>query len=126
MRISDWSSDVCSSDLVYLRRCRPRQVDADGPVLRRSAGGEETPGAFPCLHAGGACRHLPLSPAARRRSGKEEGRRRSDPAGGEEDRGFGLAAVLRRPDRKSVVSGKSVEVREDLGVRRISKKQKKK
>src|SRR3546814_10367827 len=68
MRISDWSSDVCSSDLpaagavpagrrgylaaeaqlwpqaragaagpVYLRRCRPRQVDADGPEIGRAS-----------------------------------------------------------------------------------------
>src|SRR3546814_7698210 len=31
MRISDWSSDVCSSDLLVLRRCR-------GMVLRRRRG----------------------------------------------------------------------------------------
>src|SRR3546814_16768060 len=69
-RISDWSSDVCSSDLV-------------GPVQRREGGGQ---------HGHQQCR------AAQ----------------------HGLA---RRTDRKSVVLGKSVSGRVDLGGRRAIKKQ---
>src|SRR3546814_17209528 len=34
MRISDWSSDVCSSDLRGLEGCGPRQRDRRGPVTR--------------------------------------------------------------------------------------------
>src|SRR3546814_17730755 len=76
MRISDWSSDVCSSDL--------RQDALDRAVEpRRVAAGE--------IGARGAVvRH--------------------------EER------VADEGDRKSVVSGKSVSVRVDLGGRRIIKK----
>src|SRR3546814_15219556 len=76
MRISDWSSDVCSSDLLRAGGRRDRRRDAPGQ--RRGA-------------------------APRRR-----GRR--------------LRRGRRRTDRKSVVSGKSVSVRVDLGGRRIIKK----
>src|SRR3546814_6646297 len=34
MRISDWSSDVCSSDLAE-NRLRNRRLEADGPLLFR-------------------------------------------------------------------------------------------
>src|SRR3546814_17273958 len=76
MRISDWSSDVCSSDL--LARTAPhlaryRTGDADQISFRRV------------------------------------------PAHLFRGRGF------RGPDRKSVVSGKSVSVRVDLGGRRLIK-----
>src|SRR3546814_2863357 len=40
MRISDWSSDVCSSDLLYgpgLLSCVLRQRGMDGPAWRRAA-----------------------------------------------------------------------------------------
>src|SRR3546814_15154255 len=78
MRISDWSSDVCSSDLGPHR---------DMPVLVGKA--------------------RLAQPQARR---VDDGRdRRHDTA-------------LSAPDRKSVVSGKSVSVRVDLGGRRIIKK----
>src|SRR3546814_18434994 len=76
MRISDWSSDVCSSDL---RRARVRQTRR-GAVRRQARA------------AAGECRRLPVA-----------GNRGSE----------------RGPDRKSVVSGKSVSVRVDLGGRRI-------
>src|SRR3546814_18783641 len=76
MRISDWSSDVCSSDLT-----KDEQFMADGEF-------DWLPG------AGGAawtlCEAAPCD-----------------------------ACVTR--DRKSVVSGKSVSVRVDLGGRRIIK-----
>src|SRR3546814_19932906 len=97
MRISDWSSDVCSSDL--LRRIaellgrRGNHLDDAGDVV--DPGGDRLD----------AARRLPR---------------------------HGLPAadlyrdVLRRLDRKSVVSGKSVSVRVDLGGRRFIKTKKKK
>ena len=45
---------------LHLGTGRPRQVDADGPVLRRRAGGQEAPRAFPRVHARGA--GAPASP----------------------------------------------------------------
>src|SRR3546814_21086236 len=53
----------------------------------------------------------------------------AQPVGGQQIHRFcatGLDAVNLLADRKSVVSGKRVQVRVDLGVRRIIKKQKKK
>src|SRR3546814_15216616 len=91
MRISDWSSDVCSSDL-------PRQCAASGPGGRRQHRRH--------YRAVRSARH----PASRR------GLRRAL------HRSQSLLAVT---DRKSVVSGKSVSVRVDLGGRRIIKKKKK-
>src|SRR3546814_8660317 len=38
MRISDWSSDVCSSDLLGVDRQRPRQGDALAHAARKMAG----------------------------------------------------------------------------------------
>src|SRR3546814_13249031 len=83
MRISDWSSDVCSSDLDVLA-------------------------------------WQPLPPFAR---AQRVGRRRLHPAAERSHRGLS-ARHLQLPveDRKSVVSGKSVSVRVDLGGRRIIKK----
>src|SRR3546814_15883685 len=78
MRISDWSSDVCSSDL-------GQQGIVDGSAHFRRQGVE---------------RLGPVEP---------------DAADAIFDEGQNL-------DRKSVVSGKSVSVRVDLGGRRIIKK----
>src|SRR3546814_11659877 len=87
MRISDWSSDVCSSDLVSLpHTCAASCSGAS--VMRRSA----TP----------FTQWLPASPGG----GGAPARRDCPPV----------------RDRKSVVSGKSVSVRVDLGGRRIIKK----
>src|SRR3546814_13360267 len=80
MRISDWSSDVCSSD------------PADG--ARRGVGVR-------------ALRRRPLLPVPRRVRG-----------------GRGPVLAVGQADRKSVVSGKSVSVRVDLGGRRIIQKKK--
>src|SRR3546814_14425389 len=86
MRISDWSSDVCSSDLPCSPPCAARAVCRKPPEARRERN---------CRASGGR---------------KTRGRR--------VDRGGD-------GDRKSVVSGKSVSVRVDLGGRRIiNKKQK--
>src|SRR3546814_11436485 len=90
MRISDWSSDVCSSDLVAART---------RAILRRLLGIAENADA----RTGWQVRLL------RTAGGKPE-------AGQDENRERQLG------DRKSVVEGKSVSVRVDLGGRRIIKK----
>src|SRR3546814_16909814 len=92
MRISDWSSDVCSSDLLpwrfqitvrgnvrHTRRCRRTRILGAGHQIFEQA-----------LAAA-------LAAAA----------------------GFAIAT---QADRKSVASGKSVSVRVDLGGRRITHK----
>src|SRR3546814_15359403 len=101
MRISDWSSDVCSSDLV--QRPGPRDgVQPDRPREARPPVREDP-------HRRG--RYGPDPGRARhRRVLVGAGGRRSDSARGGE--------------RKSVVLGKSVLVRVDLGGRRIIKKKK--
>src|SRR3546814_11163109 len=85
MRISDWSSDVCSSDLGSWRRPSPAR----------------------------ACR---FPPRADKRNARCPSCRRSLPPQSPDDRGS--------QDRKSVVKGKSVSVRVDLGGRRINKTKK--
>src|SRR3546814_16448956 len=84
MRISDWSSDVCSSDLRMRPPRRSRQADQLGsPRLRNGRiRRERAPSALPRLAT------RPMRP--------------SHPS-----------------DRQSVVSGKSVSVRLDLGGRRF-------
>src|SRR3546814_14216412 len=106
MRISDWSSDVCSSDLL-------RQSFEDA---KASTGAEEIESAF------------------------DEARRDARSIGAEPDSGSrtvdaGTAPQLRdapvaapesyEEDRKSVVSGKGVSVRLDLGGRRLLQKKQK-
>src|SRR3546814_20968285 len=99
MRISYWSSDVCSSDL-DLPGCRPTR-----PLPRQSSRGGQI---YKCR--------------ARRR--------RLHATAPSMFRSFGNSAngtvhqsrVFPCPDRKSVVEGKSVSVRVDLGGRRIIKK----
>src|SRR3546814_16273286 len=93
MRISDWSSDVCSSDLGarFPGRCARRGA-AGG-----AGGGADRPRR--ARFAAARSRALSLWPRYRR----------NDDSG----------------DRKSVVSGKSVYVRVDLGGGRIIKKKKK-
>src|SRR3546814_16635194 len=91
MRISDWSSDVCSSDL-----CVEEHAE--------SAGNENQ-------------RHEKDAPHEKRRQQyRIRGSRRTA-----HDLRLGW---LERQDRKSVVSGKSVSDRVDLGGRRIIKKKK--
>src|SRR3546814_14367385 len=90
MRISDWSSDVCSSDLA-------RGVAVAGCRL---AGGADRPPGHRDHRIGG--------------EDHDEGDHRRHPR----------SRVPRPGDRKSVVEGKSVSVRVDLGGRRIIKKNK--
>src|SRR3546814_20388877 len=97
MRISDWSSDVCSSDLVTIGASRKMTLfDAEGMMV--------------------SCRNT-LRPSAKLCSRPQGpttlGPRRSAIA----------AHTLRSTDRKSGVAGKSVSVRVALGGCRSHKKQ---
>src|SRR3546814_13265513 len=115
MRISDWSSDVCSSDLHDLARrayagCRHGDEPALGLLPRRRTqpqGSAEPDG----LLIGG------IRPVA------VIGDENPSPEG----EGFNRVATRAQDpyadiDRKSVVKGKRVSVRVDLGGRRIIKK----
>src|SRR3546814_16170612 len=93
MRISDWSSDVCSSDL------QPQGFPQRGREIRPPHAGEQR-WPQPVLD------QLRENPRSHRKADVQPGR--------------GSAAG----DRKSVVKGKSVSVRVDLGGRRIIKKKK--
>src|SRR3546814_20141348 len=95
MRISDWSSDVCSSDL----------QQRDGGLLRPAAPG------LPGLRLRGSGGEVLRPPRRARRRRRHLGQGRGRPQG----RGGG--------DRKSVVQGTRVSVRVDLGGRRRLKKQ---
>src|SRR3546814_12034997 len=97
MRISDWSSDVCSSDLRQFREATLRSV---APAVRfvSSGGWTRTTNQEPWRHEGAWA--LGCAPLVCRAGGSC------------------------RLDRKRVVSGKSVSVRVDLGGRRIIKKKK--
>src|SRR3546814_20173534 len=100
MRISDWSSDVCSSDL---QRLGPAQslvvVGRDQRVAAGAQYGDD------------------------RRAGRDLLDLVALGQGDPESLARGLAADLRQ-DRKSVVQGTSVSVRVDLGGRRIIKQKK--
>src|SRR3546814_19072248 len=102
MRISDWSSDVCSSDLPDAGQ---REQDVRD------------------LWKGEGCRirrHRKVARDARLRTLSERPRGQEDHRRAHEDRDPG--AGPHEPDRKSVVSGKSVAVRVDLGGRRTMRK----
>src|SRR3546814_11966849 len=102
MRISDWSSDVCSSDLLGIGQ---QALAVEGHLVRR-------PQEAQLLRLEGRLRHLGQADGL-------EGRRHRW------HRPLGTARIARiaaQQDRKSVVSGKSVSVRVDLGGRRIIKK----
>src|SRR3546814_14439209 len=130
MRISDWSSDVCSSDLTRLRRDGIVVPDAQRTpthpfrvVIARE--GKMVTGVEPAM-VGVAQRiefanvdHWPCPFFHRLSRSIGAGRRLSV-----EDK-IGLW-IVSKIDRKSVVSGKSVSVRVDLGCRRNIKKKKKK
>src|SRR3546814_12970690 len=90
MRISDWSSDVCSSDL--LRHGALEQITRDHSLLEEMI--------------------------ARGHYSREDAQRLV------RKNIVTRALGVENEDRKSVVSGKSVSVRVDLGGRRIIKKKK--
>src|SRR3546814_4285467 len=95
LRISDWSSDVCSSDLLPPAG-RGSGAAGPAPAQRRCAAAllRDRPGAFP-----------------RRRTSPAR------PARGREGRSPAHRSGRSESDRKSVVKGKSVSVRVDLGGR---------
>src|SRR3546814_11972874 len=99
MRISDWSSDVCSSDL-FIRAGTPEQVERQSVALDS-------------LHTTTVEHFRSLARAA----GAEHYIR---------DSGYLFVyeseATFAREDRKSVGEGKSVSVRVDIGGRRHIKK----
>src|SRR3546814_19993835 len=108
MRISDWSSDVCSSDLDTLG-----PDSAYGRRLRHVPAGRG--------QSGRAARRrvwcFPLLPSFLRQFDPNPGRRFSAFEAGLRKAGL----IIDYSDRKSVVKGKSVSVRVDLGGRRIIK-----
>src|SRR3546814_16648048 len=105
MRISDWSSDVCSSDLACMKW-------ANGTPSVRGGSMRSTTSLLPA-----AC----LAFSKKNRPSRHRGNK-------------SCVCILRNTcnicmrmrDRKSVVKGKSVSVRVDLGGRRILKKKNKK
>src|SRR3546814_14273965 len=103
MRISDWSSDVCSSDLSEPGEWTCPQDPGNGHVHRHGRCAERFPRSLQS--------HAPWPMQAPRI-------RYEDRA----FRGYGLLP----PDRKRVVEGKSVSVRDDLGGSRSIKKKKQK
>src|SRR3546814_14821167 len=110
MRISDWSSDVCSSDLGKVSRnedsCSIRQP-RNSPARRRKA--SDVLGALgKSARDSGDVATVPISVDNNSRLFADSLRQRN----------------LRSLDRKSVVKGQSASVRVDLGGRRIIKKQK--
>src|SRR3546814_14991726 len=99
MRISDWSSDVCSSDLRRLARRLCLRVGNQGRAFEKGNEMTDRIAEFRALHVPGD----PLILVNIWDAGSAK-------------------AVAAAGDRKSVVSGKSVSVRVDLGGRRIIKK----
>src|SRR3546814_12300501 len=97
MRISDWSSDVCSSDLsAYVTYSENAKIDALNVSEKTIKQHGLTSKEVACAMAEGALKTADINLA------------------------------IATTDRKSVVKGKSVSVRVDLGGRCILKKKKKK
>src|SRR3546814_18224584 len=94
MRISDWSSDVCSSDLSSYS-ATSRVTTLPEPIIAH----------VPMVTPGRMVLFAPSEAPRRTRMGETS-----------------QSASVSGEDRKSVVSGKSVSVRVDLGGRRIIKK----
>src|SRR3546814_7577939 len=122
MRISDWSSDVCSSGL---------ELDLD---LHVACDGQQGRAHLLHQHLARLGEAVDVGVVAVADVGQLLGQRIVVVAAAEAERGqgdAGLALVGDQrlqcalvEDRKSVVSGKSVSVRVDLGGRRIIKKKK--
>src|SRR3546814_19819742 len=112
MRISDWSSDVCSSDLTAGRTYRGAGRATGAP--QPGGGGAADGGRAPRLQ-----NRTPRSGRTGSAVGTACRPHRKRQAGGTHRRSHGPA----RGDRQSVVSGKMVTVRVDpVGPRLIKKK----
>src|SRR3546814_20598593 len=108
MRISDWSSDVCSSDLADDRRAREVRNRAPEGCDRAVQARFERRSWERCRHGMAfALLHAP-APICRGREADESG--------------AGHGADERRRDRKRVVEGKRVSVRVDLRWGRVMRK----
>src|SRR3546814_17734768 len=101
MRISDWSSDVCSSDLQSIRSVM-QELQENKEFIQLVSDHD--------IHT--------MIKAIRNVTGVAKIRK-------EEKSSKRTTGGAKRTDRKSVVSGKSVSVRVDLGGRRIIKKKRK-
>src|SRR3546814_11905834 len=112
MRISDWSSDVCSSDLII----EPMQTPWKPSVTVAAI--IEKDGRFLLVEEETTDGLMLNNPAGHLDPGET-------PADGCVREALEESAYAFR-DRKSVVSGKRVSVRVDLGGRRTNKKKKKK
>src|SRR3546814_15868160 len=104
MRISDWSSDVCSSDLLPGRKPHAPEIPPEGRVDQVHAMVRDI---APFGRGDGAAGQLPVHRVQHH-----------------EDEAGEHAGPIKPPERKSVVKGKSVSVRVDLGRRRTLKTQK--
>src|SRR3546814_14006403 len=116
MRISDWSSDVCSSDLVDLRQLLDRECHIDRADILLEIGDP----------LGTGDRHDRLV-TVQQPSKRQLTSRDAVPCAQRLDflqQRRVTWQIVTLEDRKSVVSGKSVSVRVDLGGRRIIKKKK--
>src|SRR3546814_19764337 len=113
MRISDWISDVCSSDRCTTLRCFLSAFAARsrvrGAAVRRWKRKWVSAWSRPCLRRAGVAS----------RTDRDAGEQDGDSLG----RAFFLWQAVQL-DRKSVETGKSVSVRVDLGGCRIIKKKK--
>src|SRR3546814_16440983 len=124
MRISDWSSDVCSSDLPtdsLSVHFKAGWTKANGDTSNENFIEFAGPGAFSYDLTSGRpevsfANPDPLNPAGIR---PDFGRIQSV-TNDDEEKYFYLD--VEKQDRKSVVEGKSVSVRVELGGRRIIKK----
>src|SRR3546814_15991567 len=113
MRISDWSSDVCSSDLI--------QADADKRALAKVE--RAIAGIIAAIEDGLYQPTMKARMAELEREKTQITARLAEATADVPDVHPGLAEIYKRKvDRKSVVVGKSVSVRVDLGGRRIIKK----
>src|SRR3546814_5179907 len=119
MRISDWSSDVCSSDL------RPRAQDRGPEALRDPGGQDDEEGEKYRVEE---AQSVGVEHRGKRRRRRDHGGERGDPKKqarpARHDHEGSLPALTNARgsgDRKRVVSGKSVSVRVVHGGRRIIK-----
>src|SRR3546814_20258917 len=103
MRISDWSSDVCSSDLDVLRHHSPALAQRADRAERDEIAGRDDA--------------VDVLPARQELGGRAFGRF-EDEVDADIERG------IESQDRKSVVSGKSWSVRVDIGGRPYIQKKK--
>src|SRR3546814_14494313 len=109
MRISDWSSDVCSSDLAWIQEARSSH---DGIILNAGAYSHTSIAILDALTTA----ELPLIEVHLTNIFRREAFRHHSYVS------LVANGVICGLDRKSVGEGKSVSVRVDIGGRRLIKK----